>query len=403
MSNITEMNNSAAFEKAFCALELFFNSVFMGDYDFFEDCLADDAELYSATSGTLYKGKKDVWEHMCEIAFRQSVDPYDAVPAVITGIKTQCAECPLEVGQHVLAQWFPPLGKIYTLASVEADSEGKVRKITSYFAENFDYELRPREGWRGHMPRMQVEERHFDGNHNLLSVTYTYGNGDPVDMDAIRLREHFDKSVKSVMQTTFSMPARIKAVADEFRSEAKKALTGELYEGKLFNYAVTLITVSKLMKHDPDFRYWSSADDIYQLPGDARVEFMYMPTYIATCVLMKAYLNGDEEQKELLEKPLRQAMHASLGRALDGHGLEAQQGQDEAVELFRDFGAIEFLGEYPDINPEFTEQFRTAMRHYAGRQIAHRGLKYQVRLKTGECIWVDREHRERLRKMGLLG
>ena len=55
---------------------------------------------------------------------------------------------------------------------------------------------------------------------------------------------------------------------------------------------------------DGSFKLFES----YQIPGDARVEFCYMPTYICTAVLMKAYLTDQgafkmKETSALFKRP----------------------------------------------------------------------------------------------------
>ena len=95
--------------------------------------------------------------------------------------------------------------------------------------------------------------------------------------------------------------------------------------------------------------------DSFNIPSDARVDFCYIPTYICTAALMKAYLlNGDSFG--LREKSaLIYGLKMSCARNLRGHGYEALKGQIEALNLFMTSGLREFLDLHSDLCPEFTE------------------------------------------------
>mgnify|MGYP001487903852 CR=1 FL=1 len=70
--------------------------------------------------------------------------------------------------------------------------------------------------------------------------------------------------------------------------------------------------------------------DSYQVPGDARVDYCYTPTYIGAAILMKTHL----DEKECFAAELKKALKASLKGGLLGHGYEAEKGRISAMKIF---------------------------------------------------------------------
>ena len=91
--------------------------------------------------------------------------------------------------------------------------------------------------------------------------------------------------------------------------------------------------------------------DSYRVPSDARVDFCYIPTYLCTAILMKAYLCAPSL---IRQDALRRTLTACCGRSLRGHGYDAFRGQLEALEIFIQGGVREFLSCHKDLCPEFT-------------------------------------------------
>ena len=102
---------------------------------------------------------------------------------------------------------------------------------------------------------------------------------------------------------------------------------------------------------DGSFKFFES----YKIPGDARVEFCYMPTYICTAVLMKAYLTDQGAFKMKETSALLNGLKMSCVKKLRGHGFEGLKGLFESLEIFKKGGLNEFIDLHPDFCPEFTE------------------------------------------------
>ena len=95
--------------------------------------------------------------------------------------------------------------------------------------------------------------------------------------------------------------------------------------------------------------------DSYEIPGDARVDFCWMPTYICTAILMKAYMTYPSSFTSKEESALLEGLKMSSGKNLRGHGYDAFKGQIEALEIFMKAGLREFLDVHRDFCPEFSE------------------------------------------------
>ena len=95
--------------------------------------------------------------------------------------------------------------------------------------------------------------------------------------------------------------------------------------------------------------------DSFHIPSDARVDFCYMPTYLATATLMKAYLTDPESFTIKEISALSSGLKMSTARKLRGHGYEGLKGQIEALNIFMKAGLNEFLDLHADICPEFSE------------------------------------------------
>lgn len=95
--------------------------------------------------------------------------------------------------------------------------------------------------------------------------------------------------------------------------------------------------------------------DSYEIPSDTRVEFCWMPTYVCTAILMKAYMTDPSSFSSKEESALLEGLKMSSGKNLRGHGFKAFKGQIESLELFMKAGLREFLDVHRDFCPEFSE------------------------------------------------
>ena len=132
--------------------------------------------------------------------------------------------------------------------------------------------------------------------------------------------------------------------------------------------------------------------DSYNIPSDARVDFCYIPTYICTAVLMKAYLLVPDAFTVKAKSALAKGLKMSCVKNLRGHGYDAFKGQIEALNLFLKAGLNEFLDLYPEICPEFTEMIGNIISQFRDRQGSEKftgswGESYESEIREiNECF-----------------
>lgn len=143
--------------------------------------------------------------------------------------------------------------------------------------------------------------------------------------------------------------------------------TEEQDEWGVYSYFYSLSNMAEPNERNPKMRFLGLADPA-SMPADARVDYVYRPTYIATAIMMKAVLlfpslmnENDFLDSELdftvsaVKETVAACMLACTGRGFDGAGVMRLK---DCVKLFGNAGADEFLDKYPQLCPEFTELYR---------------------------------------------
>ena len=116
-------------------------------------------------------------------------------------------------------------------------------------------------------------------------------------------------------------------------------------------WSENLKTILDFQDEDGSFKLFCS----FNIPSDARVDFCYIPTYLATAALMKAYLSEPESFTEKETLALSDGLKMSTARNLRGHGYEGLKGQIEALNIFMKAGLKEFMDLHHGLCPEFSE------------------------------------------------
>ena len=104
-------------------------------------------------------------------------------------------------------------------------------------------------------------------------------------------------------------------------------------------------------------------EDIKHMPSDARVEFIYLPTYTLAAYLihckmiLKDLFTNDPE----LEQGFKQILLACTGRNMTGHGYEELDGLVDALEIFLTAPIKAFLAEHGKQYPEFAKCVQNAI------------------------------------------
>lgn len=132
---------------------------------------------------------------------------------------------------------------------------------------------------------------------------------------------------------------------DSYKAEMMKSLDDK---------AETKEFIQSLIKEQDDQGFWSLIPST-KVDSDIRVAYWYEPTYIATTVMMRFYMENKAEAEKIdgFEKALTKGLEASAGRGLKGHGHDDIKGRLDALNIFSKGRVLEFVERYPDLSPEF--------------------------------------------------
>lgn len=103
-------------------------------------------------------------------------------------------------------------------------------------------------------------------------------------------------------------------------------------------------------------------DDPASMPADARVDFVYRPTYLAATFMMTA-MNRFESiaQNNSYRKATAAVLGATLGRDFKGAGYDSEEGFMETLRIFASGDTLAFIEKYPMLNARFAAEFKKVL------------------------------------------
>ena len=138
-------------------------------------------------------------------------------------------------------------------------------------------------------------------------------------------------------------------------------------EWNVYTYVYSISRLAKPLEKNPKMSFLGLAEP-NTMPSDARVDFFYRPTYIATAFLMRAvllypsllndedFLDSDLDfSPSVVKNTLSALMLGCTGRGFEGAGVLRLS---DCLKIFEDAGVVEFIEKYPDLCPEFNELYR---------------------------------------------
>ena len=176
-----------------------------------------------------------------------------------------------------------------------------------------------------------------------------------------------------MMNCTFYRPVNVNTtefenIVGKLAYDLHRLETEQHDEWNVYTYFYALSRHAQAVEKNPAMSFLGLAP-AESMPSDARVDYFYRPTYIATAYMMKAvllypslvnettFLDSDLDfTVDTVKSTLAACMLGCTGREFDGAGVLPMK---ECVKIFEDAGATEFIDKYPDICPEFTEMYRT--------------------------------------------
>ena len=113
----------------------------------------------------------------------------------------------------------------------------------------------------------------------------------------------------------------------------------------------------------PDMKFLALFDP-REIPSDARVEYVYTPTYLACAVIICAV---NEHEDLLSDEEIRETffygLYGCTGRRFRGHGFDDIVGFLDAMDIFAQCDVLSFVERHPDFCPTFTEAIGEAVKY----------------------------------------
>ena len=98
------------------------------------------------------------------------------------------------------------------------------------------------------------------------------------------------------------------------------------------------------------------------MPADARVEYVYKPTYLAATILMTAMNRYDGiAANDRIQNAAFGVLNATMGRGFVGAGYDEYIGFINTLRIFAQGDIVAFLKKYPNINERFTHKIEDSL------------------------------------------
>lgn len=167
----------------------------------------------------------------------------------------------------------------------------------------------------------------------------------------------------SFFQSSDIEVSQFKNMISRIYDDMETVTSGEATEAEIKEYCI--VALKAAMRVKKDMYMWCCANTLDGMPSDARVDFMYVPTYIISGIIMYAYVNYESVREfKPLEELIPKYLNGCMGRNFMGHGLEAEEGFNAAMMIFDKCNVKEFVEKYPEINPEFTREYLAANEYW---------------------------------------
>jgi len=174
------------------------------------------------------------------------------------------------------------------------------------------------------------------------------------------------------MYCTFYRPTEINTIEFEniigkLAYDLHRLETEQNDEWSIYHFFYMLSRHAEPLAKNPAMRFLGMAAP-ETMPSDARVDYFYRPTYIATAYMIKAVLLYPslmneatflDSELEFTVDTVKQTLAACLlgctAREFDGAGVLPMK---ECIRIFDEAGADEFIEKYPEMCPEFAKLYK---------------------------------------------
>ena len=159
----------------------------------------------------------------------------------------------------------------------------------------------------------------------------------------------------------------------------------ELSQGTIYAYVYSRCKQAQPTVEDSEMTFFH-LDDPNKMPPDARVNFVYLPTYLAAAFMIKAVLlhpdliDGDAFMETELDFSairvrdiLRSTLLACTGRRFESGGVLRLK---DCLQIFDQAGVEEFLEKYYNLCPQFSQLYKTRKEFCESGQLDFREIHY---------------------------
>ncbi len=207
--------------------------------------------------------------------------------------------------------------------------------------------------------------------------------------------EYYDKDFgRQVSRANFSYWVR---TTGKMREDLSRFAAGDVTESEAREYLADMTGYLRKPRNICGGVLYLMYDEPSEMPADARVEFVYTPTYLAAAIAVTAMNRFESLMEDAgLCRAIRALLCGSTGRRFQGAGYDGDIGLMDALEIFGEGDTMEFLGGNPDFCPEFTVRFREAVEYlqneictgkvtnaWTGKDYAQRGKTVLAKLLGG--------------------
>lgn len=130
--------------------------------------------------------------------------------------------------------------------------------------------------------------------------------------------------------------------------------------------AETKKIVKDLLMQQKEDGSWSVIDD-YRVDSDVKVAYVYLPTYYATAILIKADLMNNFVNETNEKQALLKGLTFATGRHFMGHGFDATASLLETIRIYKNAGVYEWMNANENSAPDFCEIFHEHIREFKNR------------------------------------
>lgn len=112
--------------------------------------------------------------------------------------------------------------------------------------------------------------------------------------------------------------------------------------------------LERILDYQENDGFFGLVNDRRGMDGDCRVDFIYIPTYLLSSLLMRYILEHPDVLKGERKEKVTKALEACTGRNFTGHGMDREEGLVNCLDILEKGHAEEFVTAYPELCPRFT-------------------------------------------------